>query len=281
MFAQLGSMVFEGLFGFESFETKDTTTYAQYDLINAKPLIRASGNDLQELSIGIRLRVEFINPIQAILKLKKSKDEFEVLSLLYGTGRYVGDFVIVEMGITNTQAFSDGTIIDASLSLTLREYVTKDKLQQQQNLSRQKAFALGDKKPVTVPAVQKRTVPQLATDDYSAITSQGSIVDKNVRAYENNVTQRQTISNKIQASVGSINDKLTSYKEKINSIDPTEDFDSLRLSIDQAKSITSNFQFPITSLDDLKLNNLNLQNSLSNVGTNSTGLINRVITRAA
>lgn len=282
MFAQIGSIQFKGLLGFQSFETTDNTTYAQYDLINAKPILRPTGNDIEEHDISIRLHASFCNVEASIRSLKNSKDSYEILPLLLGNGSYVGDFVITEMSISRTQAFADGTVTDATVSLKLREYASSDKLQQQQNSDRKKAFALGTKKPVTVPALQAPSVPQLAANDLGLVNSVSAALDNNVRAYENNVSSRQTIADKIQSSLKKIDANIAAFNNRLDSISNLlVNVAVIKDAVAAVRSVVTNFQFPITSIDDLKINNRNLQQAVRNVNIDSTQLINLVITRAA
>lgn len=281
MYAQLGAIIFEGLNGFDSFEHKDTTTYAQYDIINGKPTIAPTGNDLEEITIAINLRAEFIKPEEAILQLKRSKDNFEVLPLVKGSGRYIGDFVITEMSVTDKQALADGTTIEANVSLTLKEYASTDKLQQQQTAARKQAFATGDKKPLSVAAIQKNTLPQLAALDMTIAASHANIVDEKVSEYENNISQQQNIGNHIQSSLQVINDKMDSFNSKVNNISALKNAQDISDRVSTVKDQIKNFQFPITSLDDLKLNNRNLQQVMRNFSTTAITLTNLVITRAA
>lgn len=281
MYAQIGNIIFEGLNGFESFEHSDSTTYAQHDLITGKPVLVPTGNNLEEINISIVLRAEFIKPEEAILEIKKAKDSFEVLPLVKGSGRYMGDFIITEYTVTDRQALSDGTTIEAAVSLTLLEYAATDKLNQQQVAARKNAFATGDKKPLSVAAVQGNTVPQLASKDLTAVNEHADIVNNSISQYENNVSQQQYLSDKIKKSLGKMNDNLTAFNNKLGNIPLLENAGDIQSSVDAVKEQIGNFTFPITSISDLKLNNLNLQTVLNNLGKAAISLTNLVITRAA
>lgn len=281
MYSQLGNIIFQGRVGFNSFEHTDTTTYAQHDLINAKPLLTPTGNDLEEIVIEMKLRAEFISPEAARLRLKKSKDEFEVMPLIKGNGQYLGDYVITEIKTTHTQALADGTLVEAILSVTLREYVNADKLQQQQNAARKQAFAAGDKKPVTVGVQQPPTTPQLTAADVSAVNSFAFVVDRKSSEYVNNVTQRQSLSERIQSALQKMDAKLQSIEDALSDIELLEDVAGIISSINAVRQQVNNFSFPISGLDDLRSNNRNLQAAVRSFGAGTIEIINLVITRAA
>lgn len=281
MYCQIGVIQFEGLFGFESFEHQDTTTYAQHALITGKPVMVPTGNELEQITIGLKLRAEWIKPEEAILELKKSKDSFEVLPLVKGSGRFLGEFVITDMSVTDVQSLADGTTIEASVSLTLLEYAATDKLNQQQVAAKKNAFATGNKKPLSVAAVQGKTIPQLASNDLTAVGEHADVVNNSVSQYENNVSQQQYLSDKIKKSLGKMDEKLSAFNDKLANIPLLYNISDIKSSVQAVKDQLGNFTFPINSISDLKLNNLNLQTVLRNLGKTAITLTNLVITRAA
>lgn len=281
MYSQLGNIIFDGPFGFNSFENKSAATYARHEIINLKPVLKPTGNELDELSIEIHLRAEFINVTDAIATLKKSCAEFEILPFVKGTGQFVGDFLITEITETHNQAMADGSLIEATLQLSLLEYVTADKLQQQQVADRKNAFALGDKKPLALNIVQQPTVPQLAADDLSAANSESAALDRNVSQYENNVSSRQSISSHIQKGLQNMDDALDKFNDRLNSITIINDVNGILSEVSNVRNLIQNFSFPITSIADLQSNNRDLQSAVRSLNAGSTELINLVITRRA
>lgn len=281
MYAQLGNIIFESVFGFDTFEIKGGVNYAQHDLINSKPILQPTGINLDELTTDIRLRANFINIAAAIISLQKSKDNYEVLPLVKGTGQYLGDFVISEMTVTESQALADGTIVDATVNLALLEYVTADKLQQQQVAARKQAFATGNTTPFALNIIQKPTVPQLAAGDISEINSQAAVLDRQVSQYENNVSRRQSIESHIQQGLHKMDDVLQRFNDRLNEITILHDVAAILSAVAVVRQYIQNFQIPIVSIQDLQTNNRDLQNVIRNMGTASTELFNLVITRAA
>lgn len=281
MYSQIGDIIFSGKHSFTAIEHRDTTTYAQHDLVNGKPILQPTGNDIEEFSIEVRLRAEFINPETARLKLKEYKDEYKVLPFIKGNGQYLGDFVITEIVTTHLQSLSDGTLIEANLSLTLREFVTADKLQQQQASARKQAFAVGDKKPVGIGALQPKTVAQSTAAYLAEAGSYSHLVDRKCSEYVNNVSKRQSIADKIQSSLQKMDEKLQSVQDALENIELLEDAAAVYSYVNAVRQRITNFTFPVTSLDDLRTNNRNLQLAVRNMASGSIKIINLVITRAA
>lgn len=281
MYSQLGNIIFDGPFGFNSFELKTAAVFARHEIINLKPVLKPTGNELDELSIELHLRAEFINVTQAIATLQKSRAEFEVLPLIKGTGQFIGDFVISDITESHQHALPDGTLIEATIQVSLIEYLTADRLQQQQVASRKNAFALGDKTPLALNIVQQPSVPQLAADDLSAVNSQAAVLDRQVSQYENNVSQRQSLEDKIKNGLKKIDDTITKFNEKLDTITILQDINNIRSDVNTVKNLTSNFTFPITSIGDLQMNNRDLQGAIRSMNTGTTELINLVITRRA
>ncbi len=281
MFAQLGNIIFEGIFGFDTFDKTGAVNYAQHELINGKPVLKPTGQNLEEISLTVRLRAEFINVTQAILSLSKSRDEYEILPLIKGTGQYLGDYVITDLSVSETQAMADGTTIDATVQISLLEYVTSDKLQQQQVSARKNAFAIGDKNPFALNVVQSPTFPQLAAEDISAVNSQAAVIDREVSQYENNVSARDNISDHIQKGLEKMDKSLEDFNNKMDEITILDDVQSILSAVAVVRQAIDNFIFPITSISDLQRNNRDLQNVVRSLGSSTAQLINLVITRRA
>ena len=281
MYSQLGNIIFEGPFGFNSFENKSGASYAAHELINGKPVFQPTGNNPDEISIEIHLRAEFINVTQAIAALKKSCADFEVLPFIKGTGQIIGDFIINEITESHQHALPDGTLIEATLQVSLTEYVTADRLQQQQAQARKDAFALGDKKPLAINITQNKTVPQLASDDLTAVNSQASVLDRNVSQYENNVSQRQSLAEKIQNGLNKIDKSITDFNERLEEITILQDVQDIISDANAVRQVIQNFTFPVTSISDLQGSNRDLQSAIRALNSGSISLINLVITRRA
>jgi phage protein U len=279
MYAQLGNIIFDNLNGWDSFTKNDDTTYAKHDLISGKPRLQPIANELEEISLSIHLRAEFVNIEGSISALKTSKDKFEILPLVMGNGRYLGDYVIINIGETHNQAFADGQLIDATLSLTLQEYSTTDKLSQQQTAARKAAFAVGDKKPVLTGLTQPPTLAQTTVQQESVINSEAKNIDQNVIDYANNPSQQGAIADAIEASLNTINTVLDSYRNNTQALAAFFDANSLDEVVQALSDAANGFSFPVPSLASLQGSNLLLQSTLSTFKSVNTTLNYNVIIR--
>ncbi|KQC02100.1 phage tail protein [Pedobacter sp. Hv1] len=170
MYAQLGSIVFKGLYNFTDFSfAGDEANFAQFDLINNKAALQFTGLSLTEISANITMNVEFCNITQQLQALRASKDKAEVLPLLMGNGSYVGDFVIVSIPYSIDEAFADGTYKQISMQLSLKEYVSIDKLEQKRLSAVKNSLATGNKKTSTPVSVLQKPTPQ--KDIASSVTA--------------------------------------------------------------------------------------------------------------
>lgn len=170
MYAQLGSIVFKGLYNFTDFSfAGDEANFAQFDLINNKAALQFTGLSLTEISANITMNVEFCNITQQLQALRASKDKAEVLPLLMGNGSYVGDFVIVSIPFSVDEAFADGTYKQISIQLSLKEYVSNDKLEQKRLSAVKNGLATGNKNTSAPISVLQKPTPQ--KDIASSITN--------------------------------------------------------------------------------------------------------------
>lgn len=282
MFCQLGNIQFEPITSPDSINRTDTTTYAKHSLASGKPRLQPIANELEEISIGFKLRAEFCNPTQIVLQLKAAKDVFEVMPLIMGNGRYLGDYVLTSLTETPVQCLPDGTVVEMTIQVTLQEYVTPNKVTQQQQAARKRAFAVGNKTPVNTGRVQQPTIPRLATKSVSVIDSESKSIALQAINFENNVSQRTFIGTDIQRSLDSISKNLTAYNEYISTLtDIVPDPDNILQAISGMQNAVSNFNFPISGLDDLRTNNLKLQSATNILKTANSSITYLVLIRRA
>lgn len=209
MFAQLGSIVFSGLYGFESLNFDgDEAVFAESEIINNKPRSQKTGDSLQEVSVSIKMHASFCNIKDQLASLKKSKDAGEVLPLIFGTGEYKGDYVIISFPYSVDHAFADGTYEQVTVNLTIKEYVLLNKIEQQQQEARRKAFAVGDKNPVITRPPQPPTQINSVSQHVAAVSQQTSKINDLANQYENNESAREITVKRIKDTCDSINKEI-------------------------------------------------------------------------
>ena len=157
MYAQLGNVIFQNLKGFTEFSKTGSASYSEHQLLDGKPKLQKTGSSLEEIALSIRLHASFCNPLNELTTLRDLRDNGEILPLLYGNGRLEGTFVITQLTSTVEDADPQGNVFSYVVSCTLREYVTQNRLQQEQAEFKKNAAAVGDKKPVSVRKINPPT----------------------------------------------------------------------------------------------------------------------------
>lgn len=121
MYGQLGDIIFEGLYGPESFERKDSISVPLHGRIGRRPKIQFTGIDLATVQIGIHIHRSFIDVEQAILKFREYRNTVKQLRYITGSGNVIGTFIITDTKQTHAQETPQGDIVSAKLELTLLE----------------------------------------------------------------------------------------------------------------------------------------------------------------
>lgn len=228
MYAQLGNITFEnrkdyiGSVGFNDFSKSTAVTYAEHKPLTGKPLLQATGLNLDEISLSMRLHVAFCNPTEELNTLKKSMDTFEVLPLLMGNGRKEGDFVIMSINSVVEDADPEGNIFSYMVNCTLKEYIIPDRLRAEQDANRRQALAVGGIKPVAKLKLNPPTPPQDIAKSVSAININTNVINETIeqKGGPNSVTNRNTIKQSAEAIKKTCEDIRTKYNEiKDNTID--------------------------------------------------------------
>lgn len=141
MYAQLGNIKFEGQKGFTSFSHERGVNFAQHERIQGKPRLQSVGDNLDTVSFDMYLHSEFTDPESDIDLLSVNMNNKEVLLLLLGNGKIVGDFVITNF--SQQTLFTDpvGNLISATVSISLLEVFSDDKLREAEKKAIADAFA--------------------------------------------------------------------------------------------------------------------------------------------
>ncbi|WP_153799077.1 phage tail protein [Foetidibacter luteolus] len=209
MYAQLGNIRFENLKGFTEYSKAGSSTYAEHQLLDGKPRLQLTGHGLEEITIAMRLHASFCNPENELEAIRNFRLNGEILPLLFGNGRLVGNFVIVSMTETTEDADAQGNVFSYIVNCSLREYVTNDKLQQEQAQSRRRAASVGDIRPVSVI----KTNPPTGAAIVSSLVSR---TENSAAAINNTMIERGGIENPVNRNKVLSNLKLIA--EKVNDL---------------------------------------------------------------
>ena len=106
MFAQLGDVTFELLGSFASLEETHAAQFAQHDVLAGRARLQAMGNALTELRFSLKLHWK-LGDVDAA----------------YGTGRFVGWFVIERLTARTLQMDKHGRTAAREVDVELKEFV--------------------------------------------------------------------------------------------------------------------------------------------------------------
>lgn len=123
MYAMLGDVAFDKLQSFTSLEAIHTAAYARHEVLKGRPRLQAMGNDLTELRFGMRLHWRLGNPDEAFNGLLAAKESQQAQALVYGSGRFVGWFVIAALTERTLLQDASGRTLSRELDVELTEFV--------------------------------------------------------------------------------------------------------------------------------------------------------------
>lgn len=282
MFCQLGNIVFDGLFSPTTFTTDgDEAVYAVHELIGSKPHIQKTGDELQKLTFEIKLRAEFCNPANSIASLKAAKDAGTVMPLLLGNGKYVNDYVIISLPYEIIQTFSDGTIIEAKVTLTIWEYVSVNKQQSAMLSAKQAGFAIATQ-PVTTLPVQPVSPAMSIAQSATAASQQAALINQLVSGYNPASSTAAAVGAQILAAANQVQSVVTTINTQLNNARNIDnEYNSIRSTANNlsasAKAMAA--LYPFTSVASLTQANLLLQSNAGSFTTSTSGMMQLLIVR--
>ncbi|MCO5238871.1 MAG: phage tail protein [Chitinophagaceae bacterium] len=283
MFLQLGTQVYNAIMSPESWQVSgNEASYAEHALIEGKPRLQKTGDTLEEVSFTIRLHASYCKPVEVLNDLNESKTAGEILPLVMGNGEYKGDYVIASAGYTVDTTFPDGGIWQATLNLSLKEFVGISKLEVQQQAARRKAFAVGDRRPVISQPPQKDSDHAAMSKNIQQASAQTDRIDLLVNEYENNISRREAIVLEIDDACDRANNSLNEFNRRMDQAEAikTKATGLITSAAYVADMITAlKTILPPDNLTDLKSVNFYLQSGVRSMNRNSTQVFFPVITR--
>ena len=106
MYATLGDVRFQFLNSFNNLETTHKADYAEHAVLKGRPRLQATGNALTTMRFGVHLHWMLGDVDKALEGLVAAKESQQAQALVYGSGRFVGWFVI--NSITERTLLQDG-----------------------------------------------------------------------------------------------------------------------------------------------------------------------------
>ena len=163
MFAQLGTIVFEPLAGFESVSSSLNAVIAQYQLIGGTPLPQQTGRELATKSLGMKLHQRFIVVKTAITQLNAYIQNAVPVALVWGNGDNDGMWIIQSVTVDPLEMDGLGNVFYAAVTVSLLEVPSGQLLDALQNFTLKSVFGLTHQavpvivKPVPQPPSQWQT----------------------------------------------------------------------------------------------------------------------------
>lgn len=158
MLFQLGSMIFEGLNSPETMDQSGSANYAEHQLIEGKPRLQRLGSKLDTLNLSVKVHRSFTVPETRISELQSARDNGDILAFITGAGDVRGDFVITDVAVSYMRCADDGSILEAQIGITLKEYSTPDMAVRKKSNAQRNAFALEQNSPVPSSSAATQSV---------------------------------------------------------------------------------------------------------------------------
>ncbi len=171
MYAMLGNIKFDLLTSPISTDDKRAYTYAEHAVIEGKPRLQYTGDDLESIDITFRFHKDFCDPASQQEKIIAAANAHKALPLVMGDGTYIGYFVILEVSCGPQAAMKDGSLIYTELSVKLKEWVDENTAKRKEAQKKANAPARGitvrdvlklkKQVQIAVTNVKLMTLPQL------------------------------------------------------------------------------------------------------------------------
>lgn len=270
MFGTFGSIIFETLTAPQELALKQETEFAEHGRVGLKPRLQRTGEKLDEVTMQMHFHASFCNPDEQIAALNKMRKAARAEALVLGSGVVLGTFVIVSINKTVATAFSDGTTMQCTVDLLLREYVTTSTIQDKKKAAVASAFAVNADAPL--PSVPTRS---LAGNPAALIMA--NIQDAQLAAAQSTTAVEKAQSNPdyfAQAS-GAISRATEAVYSSINKaeavLSTSEALQAQALALpgafDNAKNAALALAslMPITSIEDARLANAEMLSGMRSV----------------
>lgn len=283
MYAQLGTITFNGRFGFTSYSVSgDEAKYAEVEVFNSPIILQRTGDGLDEISITINLHARDQNPKKFLNQLKSYKDDGEILPLLLGNGQFLGNYVIVSFPYEVTKTFEDGTFEALTINLALREYVALNKQEKQQQAYKKSAIAVGDVQQVIIRPLPPVSPSEALARSTTRVNMQAAKADGLVGQYENNQSMKYINGKWIKECCDKINGYLDEVSTGLdNAKEKGEKVTAIRDAAARVRSAADNVKasIPPKKVDDLRNANTALQGAVRVLKRTTAPLMAAVILR--
>lgn len=122
MYFMLGNIAFEPV-NLTDFSETHSADFAEHSVLKGKPRLQAMGEKLTEFSFAIRLHHKIGGVESRYQALLAAKAKQEALALIWGTGKYKGNYVITDISSTTLFTDAKGNALAREMNISLREFV--------------------------------------------------------------------------------------------------------------------------------------------------------------
>lgn len=123
MFALLGDIQFDLVTYFDGIEVNRATKFARHEVLDGKPVLQRTGEELDEISIELAFHSYYCDPATELKRLDDARKAARAMPFIWGNGAVEGQFVIEKLRITGQTADRFGVLTSVSASINLIEYV--------------------------------------------------------------------------------------------------------------------------------------------------------------
>ncbi|MEG1649232.1 MAG: phage tail protein [Rikenellaceae bacterium] len=125
-YLKLGELKLKMQEGVISFNEKIGYSYAKHEILEGKPVLQATGEELSEISLQVSLYAYLGDDIPAIMtQLDKMCFSGEPQKLIFANGVFKGDYCIISRDTTINRTDGIGNILSSTFSLSLLEYANR------------------------------------------------------------------------------------------------------------------------------------------------------------
>jgi phage protein U len=88
----------------------EKSNYVEQRRILSKPVLQLVGEELQKIALTFRFSSGWCSPNEELKKLQEARVLAEPMTLVLGSGRFQGNYVIEDIKVTTLQTQIDGTV---------------------------------------------------------------------------------------------------------------------------------------------------------------------------
>lgn len=214
MYGQLGDIVFEKLYGLDSFNLKASQVISEHALIDGKPRLENSGSKADEVSISFMLSAYFADPEGQLDKIKGYKETAEVLTFINGAGIVFGDYVIKDYDYTIDDMTPGGQIINASVNVTMIENYYSDRKKSEE----QSAVSNGFATDTSITKVTPIAAPSIMNGESSLVMNDFQKMNTNVTSAGDKISNAQKFADQANSWMDNASKKLSDTTNLISGL---------------------------------------------------------------